>query len=69
MSAVLDEEMQRLPDKCRAVLAACYLEGLTRDEAARGIEVLMVAPVLAFGAVLRANDVTHGCPLRLTISC
>jgi RNA polymerase sigma factor (sigma-70 family) len=35
MSAVLDDEMQRLPQKCRAVLVACYLEGLTRDEAAR----------------------------------
>ena len=32
---LLDRELARLPDKFRAPLELCYLEGLTRDEAAR----------------------------------
>jgi RNA polymerase sigma factor (sigma-70 family) len=32
---VLDEELGRLPARCRAVLVLCYLDGLTRDEAAQ----------------------------------
>jgi RNA polymerase sigma factor (sigma-70 family) len=33
--AVLDEEMGRLPERYRAPLVLCYLEGRTRDQAAR----------------------------------
>lgn len=32
---VLDEELAKLPDKYRAPLIACYLQGLTQDEAAK----------------------------------
>jgi RNA polymerase sigma factor (sigma-70 family) len=33
--AILDEELARLPDRYRAPLVQCYLEGQTQDEAAR----------------------------------
>jgi RNA polymerase sigma factor (sigma-70 family) len=35
MRGVIDEELQRLPEKQRLPLVLCYLEGLTQDEAAR----------------------------------
>jgi RNA polymerase sigma factor (sigma-70 family) len=35
LCAVLDEELLRLPEECRAALLLCYWEGKTRDEAAR----------------------------------
>src|SRR5205823_2928545 len=35
LRGVLDDELSRLPDKCRAPLLLCYFEGLTQEEAAR----------------------------------
>src|SRR5262249_58534723 len=34
LGAVIDEELARLPERFRAPLLLCYLEGRTRDEAA-----------------------------------
>ena len=35
----LDEELQRLPEPCKALLILCYLEERTQDEASRQLEV------------------------------
>jgi RNA polymerase sigma factor (sigma-70 family) len=37
--AALDEELDKLPPRYREPLVLCYLEGLTRDEAAHRLEV------------------------------
>src|SRR6185437_10576279 len=35
LDAVLAEEVNRLPERCRAVVVLCYLQGATTEEAAR----------------------------------
>ena len=35
LDAVLTEEVNRLPERCRAVVVLCYLQGATTEEAAR----------------------------------
>jgi RNA polymerase sigma factor (sigma-70 family) len=39
LRSILDDELQRLPDACRAPLVLCYLEGRTQDEAAVQLDV------------------------------
>jgi RNA polymerase sigma-70 factor (ECF subfamily) len=39
VQAALDEELLRLPESLRATLVHCYLEGRTRDEAARALGI------------------------------
>jgi RNA polymerase sigma factor (sigma-70 family) len=51
--AILDEELQRLPERYRPPLILCYLECLTRDEAARQ---LGLAPGTLHGRLQRGRD-------------
>lgn len=52
VQGILDEEVQQLPDRYRAAVIHCYLEGLTRDEAARR---LCLSPGSLHGRLERAR--------------
>jgi RNA polymerase sigma factor (sigma-70 family) len=60
MQSILDEELQRLPERYRVPLILCYLECLTRDEAA---QQLGVSPGTLHGRLERGRD---GLRQRLT---
>jgi RNA polymerase sigma factor (sigma-70 family) len=53
MQAVLDEELGKLPERYRAPLVLCYLECLTRDEAAAR---LRVTPGALHGCLERGRE-------------
>jgi RNA polymerase sigma factor (sigma-70 family) len=58
VQTVLDEELQRLPDRYRAPLILCYLECLTRDQAA---QQLGLSPTTLYGRLERARDLLREC--------
>jgi RNA polymerase sigma factor (sigma-70 family) len=39
LCSIIDEEINRLPERCRVPILLCYLEGLTRDEAAQNLQL------------------------------
>jgi len=59
--AVLDEELQRLPERSRAPLVLCYLEGKTRDEAAQqlGLKPGALHGLLNRGRILLRDRLTR----------
>jgi RNA polymerase sigma factor (sigma-70 family) len=61
MQTALDEEMQALPERYRAVLIRCYLDGKARDEAARelGLSLGVLRGLLERGRKLLADRLTR----------
>ncbi len=59
--AILDQELLRLPEKHRAPLVLCYLEGLTRDEAAQrlGLNLNRLRGRLDYGRGLLRRRLTR----------
>jgi RNA polymerase sigma factor (sigma-70 family) len=68
--AVLDEELGRLPEKYRAPLVLCYLEGLTRDEASHrlGLSFNRLRSRLDYGrTLLRSRLIRRGVGLPVVL--
>jgi RNA polymerase sigma factor (sigma-70 family) len=67
VQAILDEELQHLPERYRAPLILCYLECLTRDEAA---QQLGLSSSTLHGRLERARDLLRACLTKrgLTLS-
>ncbi|MDY3550972.1 sigma-70 family RNA polymerase sigma factor [Gemmata sp. JC717] len=68
--AALDEELERLPPRYREPLILCYLEGLTRDEAATrlGVPVATLKSQLERGRKKLADALTaRGCALGVAL--
>jgi RNA polymerase sigma factor (sigma-70 family) len=61
VQAILDEELQGLPERYRAPLILCYLECLTRDEAAQR---LGLSSTTLHGRLERARDLLRKCLTR-----
>jgi RNA polymerase sigma factor (sigma-70 family) len=57
VQSALDEELVRLPERLRAPLVLCYLDGLTRDEAA---QLLNTSVGSLHGRLERGRRLLHG---------
>ncbi len=70
LTATLDEELDKLPPRYREPLVLCYLEGLTRDEAATrlGVPVATLKKQLERGRKKLADALTaRGCILGISL--
>jgi RNA polymerase sigma factor (sigma-70 family) len=65
LSAILHQELERLPDKYRAPLVLCYLEGMTQDQAA---EHLGLPKGTLKGRLERARLLLRGRLVRLGLA-
>ncbi|MCI0463448.1 MAG: sigma-70 family RNA polymerase sigma factor [Gemmataceae bacterium] len=70
LCALLEEEVERLPGRCREAFRLCYLEGLTRDQAAQrlGWSVRTLQRLLEQGrAILQARLSQRGVTLSAAL--
>jgi RNA polymerase sigma factor (sigma-70 family) len=67
VQSILDEELERLPERYRGQLILCYLECMTRDEAA---QQLGLSPGRLHGRLERARELLRKCLTKrgLTLS-